>query len=98
MSHLIPGFQRNFAGRIVHRYFDSTDWPYDGWYDSPDKVPGSLPGQEIGGDVPPAVCEPMVAPKSSGPIYGERTQAQQAHEQAIDAPRKGNGRFKKGRR
>lgn len=101
MSHLVPGFQRNSSGRIVHRYFDGADWPYDGWYDSPDKVPGTLPGQAVGQDVVPPSIEPLTAPKpfgAFGTVYGEKTQSQKAHEQALSAPRKNSGKFSKGKR
>lgn len=99
MSHLVPGFQRNASGRVVHRYFDGADWPADGWYDSPDKVPGALPGQPPVERYDP-VTDPIVAPKpygAFGTVYGEKTQAQKAHEQALSSPRK-NGKFSKGRR
>jgi hypothetical protein len=101
MSHLIPAFQRNAAGRIIHRYFDSAEWPADGWFDSPSKVPGTLPGQAVGEDLPPQTFEPLTGPKplgAIGTVYGERTQAQKAHEQALEAPRKNNGKFARGKR
>jgi hypothetical protein len=101
MPHLVPGFQRSASGRIVHRQFDGDEWPVDGWFDSPDKVPGSLPGQQIGQDRVDPAPEILAMPKpygAYGTVYGEKTQEQKAHEQAIAAPRKNNGRFTKGKR
>ena len=98
MSHLLPGFQRNAAGRIIHRYFDGAEWPVDGWYDSPDKVPGTLPGQLTGEDLPPPQADVLGKPKpygAYGTVYGEKTKEQKAHEQAKGSKRSRGGRFQK---
>ncbi len=46
MGHILYGYRKNERGVIEHRLFDSDELlhgsaRFQGWYDSPDKVPGA---------------------------------------------------------
>ncbi|MCW5615897.1 MAG: hypothetical protein KIT32_12320 [Rhodocyclaceae bacterium] len=78
MGHLTYGYKMNERGRIVHRLFDIDDLRHgdgkrEGWYDSPDKVPGAKKAQ-IAEDARKAETAHTTAPEPSakGPIHGEK--------------------------
>lgn len=78
MGHLTWGYKMNDRGRIVHRTFDIEDLLYgfgkqEGWYDSPDKVPGAKKAQEAEAAVKAATANVIQPePKVTGPIHGEK--------------------------
>lgn len=61
---MMRGYRIGQGGRVDRLLLDTERWP-DGWYDSPDKIPGYEPPA-------PVEPEPYRAPLETGEVYGER--------------------------
>ena len=75
---LLYGYKLNDRGRVVHRTFDREDLLHgfgkrEGWYDSPDKVPGATKAQEAEAAVKQSTATTVsMEPPMTKAIHGEK--------------------------
>ena len=78
MGYLLYGYKMNERGRVVHRTFDSDDLFHgfgkqEGWYDSPDKVPGAKKAQEAEAAVKQSTVNTIaIEPPMTKAVHGEK--------------------------